>query len=120
MVLLFGVYSAYRLGQAYSGDDSDPSPYPLWPAVASMLVPGWGQVVNGQIRKAMVFLFVVYAGVFAVATWLILPGPIERLILGYSDPPQALFVGFALVAFGIVVWTLSLYDAILVAHYRRR
>jgi hypothetical protein len=84
-----------------------------------MLVPGWGQIVNGQILKALAFLFVVYGLIFAVAAWLVLPGPIEQLIRVDTHPLQALLVVFALATLGIVVWALSLYDAALVARYRR-
>jgi hypothetical protein len=119
MILLLGVFHAFRVGIASSTDGLDPSPHPLGPALASMLVPGWGQIVNGQIGKALAFLFVVYALIFAVAAWLILPGPIEQLVRAETHPLQALMVVAALATIGIVVWALSLYDAALVARYRR-
>jgi hypothetical protein len=119
MILLFGVFHAFRVGIASSPEGLDPSPHPLGAALASMLVPGWGQIVNGQIGKALAFLFVVYAMIFAAAAWLVLPGPIEQFIGVESHPLQALMVVSALATIGIVVWALSLYDAALIARYRR-
>jgi hypothetical protein len=119
LVLLSGVFSAFRIGRAYSAEDEDPSPNPLLPALASLLIPGWGQIVNGQIQKALVFLFVFFTELLAVGLWLCLRDPVERMVLGGGDPLQTLFVGFALATYGLVGWSLSLYDAVLVARYRR-
>lgn len=77
-----------------------------------LLVPGWGQIINGEIKKAMAFLAVVYAGLFAMAAWLALPGPIERLVAGLVEPLPPIVVVFALATLGIVAWALSLDDAV--------
>jgi len=118
-VLLAGVHTAYALGRVCSGDEAKPTPHPLWAALASLLVPGWGQIVNGQVMKAMAFLFATYAGVLAMAAWLLLPDPIVRLLAAIGEPFQPAVVASALLALGLVVWTVSLYDAVLVARYRR-
>lgn len=119
-VLLGGVYSAYATGRAYSGDPSEPDPSPIGPALASLFVPGWGQIVSGQIVKAMVFLSVFYAGILVLLAWWAVPGPIERLVLGLDGPLRPAVVVAGLTTLGTVTWALSLYDAILVARHRRR
>ncbi len=118
-VLLAGVYTAYALGRAYSAEQANPTPHPIGPALASLLVPGWGQIVNGQAVKSMAFLFATYAGVLAISAWLVVPGPIERLLSGLGEPFHPALVVSGLVTLGVVVWALSLYDAALVARYRR-
>lgn len=118
-VLLAGVHSAYALGRVCSGDEASPAPHPLWAALASLLVPGWGQIINGQVAKALVFLFATYAGVLATVTWLLLPGPIGRLLTAIGESFQPAVVVSGLLALGLVVWAVSLHDAALVARYRR-
>jgi len=121
---LSSVSSAYAIGRAYRGDVVDEAASPLAAAAASVLVPGWGQIVNGQIGKALVFLAVVYAGALGGLAWLALPGPIARLstgmLGGVSSTLPVLVVTVALAVIGSVTWALSVYDAALVARYHGR
>lgn len=118
-VLLAGVWTSYALGRACSGDLREPRPHPAAPALASLLVPGWGQIINGQPLKSLAFLGKTYAGLLALAAWWLIPAPIDRLLSGLSDalPPGLVLSGFAAAA--LMVWAVSLYDAILVARHRR-
>ena len=116
---LTSVYTAFVVGHARRGGGSAAAPNPVAPALASLLVPGWGQVVNGQILKAMAFLFVSYSVVLTLAAWVLLPGPIERLLDGLAVPLQPTVAASALAIIGSVAWALSLYDGVLVARYRR-
>jgi len=118
--LLAGVYSAYALGCACSSELTEPEPHPAWPALASVLVPGWGQIVNGQPVKAIAFLGGAYAGALGVAAWWAIPQPIGRALAGLPGPLQPVVVAAVLIALGLTVWALSLYDAVLVALYKRR
>ncbi|MGD8331969.1 MAG: hypothetical protein PVJ49_21220 [Acidobacteriota bacterium] len=122
--LLAGVYTAYALGRARGGNYDEVQAHPAGAAAASLLVPGWGQIVNGQIGKALAFLAVVYAGGLAAIAWMALPEPIERLlpaVLGGVPATlrPAMIAGVAFLIGG-VTWALSLYDAVLVARYRRK
>lgn len=119
LVLLSGIHSAYRIGRAYAGEEEEPSPNPILAATASVLIPGWGQIINGQIRKAMFFLFFFFTLILGLGLFYSLKDPVSRLVLGGGDPLQTLLVGFSLAGYGIVVWSLSIYDAVLVARFRR-
>lgn len=119
LVLLSGINSAYRIGRAYGGEDEEPSPNPFLAATASVLIPGWGQIINGQIRKALFFLFFFFTVILGLGLFWSLNDPVNRLVLGGGDPLQTLLVGFSLAGYGMIVWTLSIYDAALVARFRR-
>ncbi|MEE9226941.1 MAG: hypothetical protein V3U66_04335 [Acidobacteriota bacterium] len=119
VVLLSGIYNAYRIGKALVDVEEEPSPHPLVAGLASLVIPGWGQIINGQIKKAVLFLFVVFCEIFALGLWWSVRNPVERLFLQDGNSTRVLIFLFALGAFWLVAWTLSVYDAILVSRYRR-
>ena len=67
----------------------------------------------------MFFLFFFFTLILGLGLFYSLKDPVSRLVLGGGDPLQTLLVGFSLAGYGIVVWSLSIYDAILVARFRR-
>ena len=90
------------------------------PALASAVVPGWGQIVNGHLIKAMVFLSVwLLAGYgLAVATF-------QPALWALVDPFFESFVGVPLIsgALGVGVlllltWALGVHDAFVTAGRR--
>lgn len=116
----------FNVGQAYRRAEKFAMPYeglgmPTLSACASTLIPGWGQILNGQPGKALAFLFFLFAGVYAAAVGFIYPFSLHLTDLRVEE---FLLRGEALAILGFgffagLIWMLSIYDAFLVARYRR-
>jgi TM2 domain-containing membrane protein YozV len=120
-VILAGIFQAYRRAERDTGG-FDGLANPLVSGMASLLLPGWGQLVNAQVGKALVFLSGLLAGGGVLA--LLTLTPLVR-ILGDVDPSGLLSSNAGTAAIGVLgasamLWVLSVYDAVLVAGYRRR
>jgi hypothetical protein len=105
--------SAWRAVGPVAGPNAVPRPHPFLAGVASFLIPGWGQLLNGDRFRSVLFL----AGVWIVlGAWILslretgvlldeyrmfLPG----ILSIYSGPA----VRYTLPA---VIWTLAVYDAV--------
>ena len=108
-----GVYTASR-------ERRSPPHRPGLPAVASMVLPGWGQLINGDRVRAALFL----AGLWAVVTAWLLWSPavaqvMERLNLYLPAGIAWLTTPLARWSMPAVVWALSVYDAAASAALRR-
>lgn len=77
--------------------------HPLLVLAIAMVLPGVGQVANGQPRRGLVFVF--YTLLLGVVTYLVAPS--EASVVGR-------------VAGGVFVYALSVLDAYQVAARRRR
>lgn len=120
-VMLWGVLQAYRYAEAESGAWEGVS-NPMLAGFASLILPGWGQLLNAQPGKAVAFLFWPLAGLYSVGLMLLTP---FRSILAAAHAGTALTDQIALGAFALgtvaaLMWILSVYDAALVASFRRR
>ena len=106
--------------QAYYGASLDEEvPFegvrnPVLPAVCSLLIPGWGQFLNGQTRKGVGFLMAAMSGLFAVAVALTVPFLWSTLTTEVDRrfAEGALFVAWVLVPPVLLVWIGSIYDAV--------
>ncbi|MGH9869947.1 MAG: hypothetical protein ACREAA_17510 [Candidatus Polarisedimenticolia bacterium] len=121
LLLLANVYQAYRRAEKDAGG-FDGLGNPAVSGLASMLIPGWGQLANAQAGKAMVFLFGILAGAATVA--ILALSPFLRL-LSEVDPNGAMTLtatraSIAIMGTAAVLWVLSVYDAVLVASHQRR
>jgi len=119
----FGVALLLHLGNILSASaDAGPmAPHPVLAGMASAMLPGWGQVLNGAYRRACLFV----TGAWLVAATWILAAPVvhEHLaqvrlfipdeILSFCSPA----VRFTAPA---VIWALGVYDAVATATNRRR
>jgi len=87
---------------------------PFLPAVCSLLIPGWGQFLNGQTKKGACFLIAAMAGLFAVAVALAVPflWPTLSTEMDRRFAEGALFVAWVLVPPVLLVWGGSVYDAV--------
>ena len=121
LISLGSVHQSYRHAEEidgrFGGMDN-----PAISGIASMVVPGWGQLVNGQPGKAVVFLLGYLSGLYALA--LLLFTPLLKL-LATVDPgnilsPQVNAVSAGVLVVAGIAWLLSVYDAMLVAGFRRR
>ncbi len=85
----------------------------LFPPFFSLLIPGWGQFLNGQPKKGSFFLLVFFGGHFVVSTfllmqflWPVLNFSSDRLLLEKAVAAAAFL--FPLV---FLLWGLGIYDA---------
>jgi len=98
--------------------------HPAIPGVCSAIVPGWGQLMNGDRRRAALFLGFVW---FVGGAWLITSarttGFLNEFIPTVPAWEQALrqpiFVWTAQWTLPAVVWCLAIYDAAASAAARR-
>ena len=86
-------------------------PHPLVAGIASLIVPGWGQLLAGHRRRAGLFL----AALWLLSTaWLLVTPAGARLIGGLGiDLPAALKDGWGpvvLMSAPVVVWVIAVYD----------
>jgi TM2 domain-containing membrane protein YozV len=99
--------------------DAEPAPFqgvrhPLLPGLCSLLIPGWGQILNGQMIKGVCYLFVAMLGFFALAMLLVVPflwpmllSPMDRVLA-----ERVLLVAATLIPFVLLVWGIAVYDAV--------
>jgi hypothetical protein len=87
---------------------------PLLPAACSLLIPGWGQFLNGQTKKGGCFLIAAMAGLFAVAVARAVPylWPTLNTEMDRRFAEGALIVAWLLVPPVLLVWCGSVYDAV--------
>ncbi|MGH9749363.1 MAG: hypothetical protein ACRD6R_05525 [Candidatus Polarisedimenticolia bacterium] len=126
-VILFMIYNvaqAYRSAEVRQGRFTGLG-QPALSGLASALVPGWGQLLNGQLGKAVFFLFSFLLQVYLLV--LFLQSPFMRILADLSLlSPQALLLnkarlaGMTILFCGALLWTLSAYDAIVVARHGGR
>jgi hypothetical protein len=94
---------------------------PVLSGLASLVIPGWGQLLNAQLGKALFFLFCVLTDAYAVALLILTPVYhfAAALNLDRLPPQRATLIGLGIALSGVMIWILSVYDALLVARYRR-
>jgi hypothetical protein len=114
---LGGVVQAHRRG-CEAADAS--ASHPLLSGLASLLVPGWGQLLGGHRRKSALFLGATWA---LAAAWIAVSPPGQR-ILSLADLalPAAVRDGWgpiALVSVSAVLWVVAVHDAIAGARVAR-
>jgi len=85
----------------------------IWPISASLLLPGWGQFLNGQPKKGCFFLLFAVTGIYTI---LLLLSARQIMPLLESATDQRLFEIFLLVAIALIpvvllMWIVSAYDA---------
>lgn len=90
----------------------------IYPALCSLIVPGWGQVLNGQVKKA--YFFLSFSVIMFVAipliplmlfTWHALEPSIASMVLEF-----ALTCAIFSLPVLFVVWLVSVYDALKVSN----
>lgn|SRR5574341_84716 len=89
----------------------------LYPPLCSMLVPGWGQFLNGQQIKGSV-----YSGLSALSFFSVLSVPATLLAWPFLDPSDSRFYIDTVLAISLLflplvplVWLFGCYDAFMVS-----
>lgn len=101
--------------------DSRFAAHPLVAGLASLLLPGWGQVLAGHRRRAILFLCGVW--ILAGAWLLVTPGgmrALSRLGLAVPDAMRDGWGPVAMLAAPVVLWVIAVYDAAAGAAAERR
>jgi TM2 domain-containing membrane protein YozV len=117
IVWLFNAEHAYFVAaktrtETFLGIDSS-----FLPPVCSLLIPGWGQFLNGQAAKGALFLMFALIGFFAVPALLIIP----FFWPGLDTATDRFFWETVLVALlvlsplTLVIWLLNSFDALKVS-----
>ena len=106
---------------AIAGHEEHHAPHPIVAAVASIAVPGWGQLLAGHRRRAALFL----TGVWILGTAWLLVTPagtklLERLGLALPSAVKDGWGTAALLATPLVLWVIAVYDAAAGAAAERR
>jgi hypothetical protein len=119
--LIYNVAQAYRGAEARGGEFNGLH-MPVISGTASMLVPGWGQILNGQLGKGSLFLFAFLLQIYCLVLYL--HSPFYR-VMASLDAQQLLLARMTWVGMGVLfvtalAWIISVYDAVVVAHYTRR
>lgn len=115
---LAGVMHAHAIGDGPSGHAA---PHPIVTSLASLLVPGWGQLLAGHRRRATMFLGALW--LFAAAWLLVTPQATTLLASLHVALPSGVRDGWGpavLLAGPIVIWALAVYDAAAGAVAERR
>lgn len=86
--------------------------HPMVAGTASLIFPGWGQILNGDRNRAVLFLALMWV---VGAAWLLVSPPVLSLMdqLGLYLPAalSALTTPVARWTLPAVVWSLAIYDA---------
>jgi len=116
--------AAVWTAEGKSSTGARPCRHPLLTGGASLLVPGWGQVLNGDRMRAMLFLGGCW---FVAAAWILASRPATDLFNTYLPvvAPWEGSVRAPLVLWTlkwtapVVVWSLAIYDAAASASSRK-
>jgi TM2 domain-containing membrane protein YozV len=117
IVWLFNAEHAYYVANKTRTDAFRGIEHSFLPAACSLLIPGWGQFLNGQAAKGALFLMFALIGFFAVPALLIIPFFWPRL----DTASDRLFWETVLVAvlvlgpLTLLIWPLSSFDALKVS-----
>lgn len=117
--------SAVWTAQDPVADRDRPLRYPPVPAAASLIVPGWGQILNGDRMRAMLFLGSCW---LIAGVWIVSSQSATDLINAYVPivAPWEQFARGPLVLWTlkwtapVVLWCLAVYDAVSSAAGDRR
>src|SRR5262245_36928 len=123
-VIFFAIYTVAQASRSAEarGGRFEGLHQPFVSGLASMCVPGWKQLLNGQLGKAVMFLFAFLLQAYLIALYLI--SPLFRILVDIEPQrlilDKAIKVGMSILFVTALSWLLSVYDAFVVARYTRR
>jgi hypothetical protein len=120
LLMIYNVAHAYRTAESQAGRYRGIRK-PILSGMASLVIPGWGQMLNGQLWKGVFFLFSFLVAIYLVVMYL--HSPFYRILAGL-DPQRAFLHKARLTGQGILFatalcWVLSVYDAALVGRHTK-
>ena len=126
-VAVYALAAAVHLGAVWTAIEPrlKDRRHPVIPGLASLVVPGWGQILNGDRLRAILFL----GGLWIVAgAWVAASDLTRELLDAYlpvvtplEQAARAPFVVWTLKwTAPLLIWALSFYDAVSTASARRR
>ncbi len=111
---LLNAWQAYIKASSLRSNSFKGTRLVLWPAICSLLVPGWGQFFNGQFKKGVLFQMAALAGFTSFPAiliifhfWPLLENSGARIIL---DKLFTIFIIISPVVF--IMWLFGIYDAV--------
>lgn len=110
---LIGALQAYHRSAGWKPRPKEDEKPSLWPLFCSLIMPGWGQILNGQRKKGIFFLFLAVPGLLALpvslaasSLWPVLKKAPEHLLL------EKVFIAAILtLPFSFLIWIIGIYDA---------
>jgi hypothetical protein len=122
--VIFVLAAAVHVSSLMSGcsdHEKESAPHPVLAATASALVPGWGQLLNGDRIRAALFVVALWG---AAASWILVSAPAQATLDGlgvYLPTGWQIFASPAIRwILPAVVWALAVYDAAATSATRRR
>jgi len=122
LFVLYGFAALVHVTSVAGGHDAHDGGalHPVVVGIASFLVPGWGQLLNGSIKRAAAFVISLWC---IGATWLLAAPQTVALLDGQGLflPEQLAWLTSAALRWTLpaVVWALAVYDAAAGAAARR-
>lgn len=119
LIWLYQILDAYRVAERKQGGEFSGIENAFWAATASFLIPGWGQLANGQPKKAIFFLLFHFLRCWLVGLLWLTPFVWQRLAEGSERIFfEKFLLGTALpIPLIIFCWLLSISDAIKIAQH---
>ncbi len=122
-LMMFNVAHAYRAAERDNGGERFEGLHqPVVSGLASAIIPGWGQLLNGQLGKGILFLMAFLLQACLLGVYML--SPFYRVVLDL-DPQQILLkkvitAGMIALFATAQAWVISAYDAVIVASYTRK
>lgn len=116
-IWFFNIINAYLQADRTRRNPFSGIEYPFLSAVLSIFIPGWGQFMNGQPKKGILYLFTFFIGLIAMTFILLTPTLWASLSLEYERSIfETLLIGAViLVLLASLLWLINVFDAIIIA-----
>ena len=114
LLWIVNAIQAYYVANSDRANIFDGVEHPMLPMLCSLLIPGWGQFLNGQTKKGTCYLIVTMAGLFSMGClflapvlWPTLESRMERIFV-----ERMLIAALILSPMALLMWGVSAYDAL--------
>lgn len=116
-IWFFNIINAYLQADRTRRNPFSGIDYPFLSAILSIFIPGWGQFMNGQPKKGILYLFTFFLGLIAMTFIILTPTLWASLSLEYERPIfETLLIGAViLVLLASLLWLINIFDAIVIA-----